>query len=256
MGEDRYTKIPSSGWKSLYRVGGAAALVAGILFRRNLADEYFLLRSLGVFHSGPTAIPGNALAWFTLLHENPFLGLTLLNLFDVVNYALVGLIFLGLYAALRRVNKGSMTLALAIGLVGVTVYLASNQAFALLSLSDQYAAATTDAQRSLFLAAGQALLAIQNSGATYGNGIYTSYLCVTLACLLMATVMLESRVFSKVTAWCGILAAVFGLGYYITAAFAPQLNAIPISTSAPFLLIWYILTGLRLLRLGAEAPKE
>ena len=120
----------------------------------------------------------------------------------------------------------------------------------MLSLSGQYAAATTDAQRTMFLAAGQALLAIQNSGAAYGNGIYISFLLVNVGGLIIAVVMLQSRVFGKVAAWSGILANVLELGYYVTLIFAPSLSAIPLSAAALFLLVWYILIGIKLLRLG------
>jgi len=136
-------------WRPLYKLGGWAALAAALLVRRNLAEEFLLLRLLGIIRSGPQAFPGNPADWFILLRSHPLVGLTFLNLFDMVNYALVGLIFLGLCQALFRVNKSAMTLAMALTLVSVAVYFASNQAFALLSLSDQYAAATTDAQRSV-----------------------------------------------------------------------------------------------------------
>jgi hypothetical protein len=150
-----------------------------------------------------------------------------------------------------RINKSAMTLAMALTLVAVAVYAASNQAFALLSLSGQYAAATTDAQRSGLLAAGQALLAIHNSSASYGNGPYVSFLFVSLAGLIIAVVMLRSNVFGKFAAWMGILANFFGLSYYLTLAFVPSMSVIPLSLSAPFLLIWYLVVGRRLLRLGS-----
>jgi hypothetical protein len=51
-----------------------------------------------------------------------------------------------------------MTIALALGLLGVAAYFASTAAFEILSLSNQYAAATTAAQKSTLLAAGQVLL--------------------------------------------------------------------------------------------------
>jgi xanthine/uracil/vitamin C permease (AzgA family) len=68
--------------------------------------------------------------------------------------------------------------------------------------------------------------------------------------------MLRSPVFGKVTAYTGILANLFGLGYYVTLAFAPTMTVIPLSASAPFLLIWYILIGRRLLQLGVDILKE
>jgi hypothetical protein len=98
--------------------------------------------------------------------------LTLLNLFDMVNYALVGLMFLALCVAFRRASPSAMTIAAALGFVGIAVYLASNQALTMLSLSNQYAAATTDTQRSLLLAAGQVTLAIHHNAGYEGTGIY------------------------------------------------------------------------------------
>jgi hypothetical protein len=245
-----------SSWNSLCKVGGWAALAAAILFRRNLAEEFLFFRGLGVIRSGPTAFPDSAADWFTLLHNHRLVGLAFLNLFDAVNYALVGLIFLGLYPVLRRVNRSSMTLAMALTFVAVAVYLASNQAFAMLCLSDQYAAATTDVQRSGLAAAGQAVLAIHNSGANYGRGPYVSFLFVNVAGLIIATVMLRSRAFGRPTGYMGILANLFGLGYYVTLVLQPTLAVIPLSTAAPFLLIWYILIGRKLLQLGSGVLKS
>jgi len=238
-------------WKFLYRVGGIAAFLAAILFRRNLAEEFLLFRGLGIIRFGPTTFPDHPADWFALLHTHPLLGLTLLNLFDAVNYALVGLIFLGLHAALRRVNQSLMTLAMALTLVSIAAYFASNQAFAMLSLSSQYASTTSDAQRSALLAAGQALLAIHNTGANYGPGLYISFLFISIAGLIIATVMLRSDAFGKLTAWMGILANILGLGYYVTLTLAPALSAIPLSAAAPFLLVWYLLIGERLLGLAS-----
>ena len=87
------TNAIDSPWKGLYRVGGAAALLAGVVFRRNLGVEVSLF--------GPQA-PASVAGWFALLQENRLLGLTLLSIFDVVDYALVGLMLIALAFALRR----------------------------------------------------------------------------------------------------------------------------------------------------------
>jgi hypothetical protein len=176
----------------------------------------------------------------------------------MMNYALVGLIFLGLYAALRRTDRSSMTLALALSFVGIAVYIASNPAFALLTLSNQYAAAATDAQRFMLLAAGQALLAIQNPNVLGQASL--GFFLVTLGGLIMSTVMLSSRVFSKATAYTGILANGFGLGYPLGIALAPRavvlpLVALSLSVSACFLVIWYLLIAHRLFQLGHAGPE-
>jgi hypothetical protein len=237
----------SEGTKLLFKIGGVAALVAAIVFRRNLSAEFELLRSMGAFNNIP-ARPETVSDWFALLQSHALVGLTLLNVFDIVNYALVGLIFLALYAALRPLDKSLMPIAAVLGLIGVTVYFAGNQAFTMFSLSGQYAAAATDAVRAQLLSAGEAVRAVSYNAGYEGGGPYVSLLFVTAAGLLLSLVMLRSRTFGKVTAWFGILANVFGLSYYLVLAVFPPLVALPVSISAVFLLVWYIMIGVKLLR--------
>ena len=239
-------------WKALYRVGGIAILIAVIFFRRNLGTELTTFKGFGIF-TVPETAPTSALDWFTLLQNDKFIGLALFDVADLINYALVGLFFLALYGALRQTNKGAMVAATAFGLIGVGVYLASNQAFSMLVLSEHYAAATTDAQRSTFLAAGEALLAIHNPSTIYhGTGIYASLFLVPLAGLIISIVMLRSDVFSKATAIVGILANGIVLGYFIALVFAPALIWIPPTVSAPFRVIWYIMIAIKLFKLGKD----
>jgi hypothetical protein len=188
--------------------------------------------------------PSTALDWFTLLQDSPFLGLLLLDLFDIVNYLLVGLMFLALYGALRFANKVAMIVAMACDLVGVAVYLASNQAFALLALSDRYAAASTDAQRAAFLAAGEALLVAHNP-----NGIQLGLLLVALAGLIASLVMLRSQVFGKATAMVGLVANSLVLSYFVALPLVPAIAPLFPAVSAPFRVIWYALIARKLIRL-------
>lgn len=242
LGRAAKRETADSAWQSLYLVGGIAALVAALLFRRNIAAEISLF-------SGQVP-PDSVTGWFSLFHNDRLLGLAFYNLFDLVNYALLGLMFLGLYAALRGAQPGYMGLALSFGLVGMGVYFASNQAFAMLSLSEQYAAATTEAQRTSLLAAGETLLAINNPNAAYqGLGVHLSLLSVTLAGLISAWVMLRSTIFSKATAYLGMVAHLFVLGHFIMLIFAPDLIFIPHVAAAVPLVIWELLIARRLLQL-------
>ena len=188
--------------------------------------------------------------WFALLDDNAFVGLILLNVVDVINYLLISLMFLALYGALRRANKSAMVIATTCALVGIGIYCASNQAFALLSLSKQYAAATTDAQRSMLLAAGEALLAVNDQG----TGIHTSFLLVVVAGLVVSIVMLRGGVFGKATAVVGILANGIRLCYLVALVLAPSIGWIAIPIAAPFRVTWYALIGLRLFRI-ARTPR-
>ena len=104
--------------------------------------------------------PAVVAGWFTLFRNNRLLALVDLNLFLILDTLLAVPILLALFVALRRVSESIMALATVLGLVGVAAFFASNTTFSMLSLSNQYAAAATDAQRSLYLAAGQAMIAL------------------------------------------------------------------------------------------------
>jgi hypothetical protein len=252
MDQEADAQAAKTAWKALYLAGGAAALIAVVLFRRNFSAELMLFKGFGLF-SVPASAPSSAIEWFTLFQENRFVGLALFGLFDLLNYALVGLIFLALYGALRDVNKSAMLVAATFAFVGIAVYFASNQAFAMLSLSGRFAAAPSDAERAIFLAAGEALLAIHNPGALYqGTGIYLSLLLLLLAGLLISIVMLRGAVFGRATAYTGILANLFNLAFFITLAFAPAILWLPPTLAAPFRLAWYILIAVRLFQLARE----
>jgi hypothetical protein len=247
------TETPDSAWKSLYMVGGAAALIAGVIFRRNLGVEISLFSK----YTPPATVSD----WFTLLQSNRLIGISYLNFFDVIDYALVGLMFLALYAALRHINKSYMAIATVLSLVGIATYFASNTAFSMVSLSNQYTVATTDAQRAMYLAAGQAMLAINdigNPGTQPSTGIYMSSLLIAIAGMITSIVMLRSDMFSRATAYVGILASTFDLVYCIAFAFVPVINAdlVAISTipaAGLLLMIWHILIGRRLFQLGQFA---
>jgi hypothetical protein len=234
-------------WRLLYLMGGVAALIAVVAFRRHFGTELTLLMDMGIIGMEP---PSSASDWFALLQDHRFLGLILLDLFDMVNYLLVGLVFLALYGALERANKVALTVATACALVGVAVYLASNQAFAMLALSDQYAAASTDVMRMQFLAAGEALLAIHNPA-----GIQLGLLLVALAGLIASAVMLRSQVFGKTTAILGVVANNLVLSYFVALPVVPDIAFLFPAVSAPFRLFWYILIARRLFQLGRDAPE-
>jgi hypothetical protein len=237
-------------WRPLYVIGGVAALLAVFVFRRNLSAELTMLVLTGVLDV-PTTPQTSVADWFQLLQSSWLVGLTYLNFFDIIEYLLVGLLFLALYGALRETSKSAMLLATLLGLVGITVYTASNQAIAMLTLSERYSAASSEAERSKLLAAGEALLAVNHPDSMIqGTGIYLSLFLVLAAGLLISIVMLRSRVFGKGTAITGILANGIALSYFLLMIFIPAVYWIPHPISAPFRVVWYFLIALRLFNLG------
>lgn len=224
-----------SAWKALYRVGGAAVLTVVLLY----------VIQIIVFVISPP--PDSVIGFFTLFHKNALLGLLDLDLLSIADYALFVPMFLALYVALRRASPSFMTIATALGLIGIATYFASNTAFEMLSLSNQYAAATTDTQRSLFVASGQAMLAIYQ-----GTAFYVSYTLLAIAPLIISAVMLRSKTFGKVTASVGIGANVLAFGLFVPTMIRAYLSIV----SAVGLLIWYILIARRLFLLAQEISKK
>lgn len=250
------TRTSNATWKSLYIAGGVAAILAVAVFRRNFGVELHTFDGFGIFDV-PVEWPITAQEWFALLQNDPFVGLVLFGIVDLVNYVLVGIIFLALYGALRRVNRAAMLVATAFCFVAIAVYFASNQSFAMLSLSSKYAAAATNAEMDKLLAAGEALLAIHDPGSLYqGIGIYASLFLVLAAGLIVSIVMLKSPVFNKATAIMGILANGIALLYFVALVFSPEIVWIPHTISAPLRLVWYILIAIKLLQLGLRSTKE
>lgn len=250
------SKAADPRWRGLYVAGGVAALIAVLFFRRNFGTELVTFKGFGIFDV-PAVQPSTAAGWFALLQKDPIIGLLLFDIVDLVNYVLLGLVFLALYAALYRASRSAMVIATASGLVGVGVYLASNHAFGMLSLGQRHAAATTDAQRAMFLAAGEALLAIYNPGSIHrGTGFYVGYGFVVLAGLIISVVMLRSRVFNRATAWVGILANALVLVDFFVLALVPAIYGLPTATSALFRVAWMVLLALGLFRLARRKPAE
>ncbi len=222
-------------WRSLYRIGGTATLIVVALVPIQII--VFIAWPPPGFESDVSTV----ISYFTLLQNNRFLGLIHLDLLLIVDYVLLVLMFLALYIVLRRTSQSFMAIATTLAIVGIAVYFPSNTAFSMLSLSDQYAAATTDAQRTMLLAAGQATLA-----SLEGTAFYVSYVLMSAAGLIISAVMLRSNgIFSKLTAYVGILASVLGLGLFV-----PTIGLLLSLISLIPTVMWYILIARRLFRLG------
>lgn len=240
-------KTPEAGWRTLYRIAGVAALLAGVLFRRNIAAE------ISVFtHSSP---PGAVEDWFRLLQNNRLLGLAYLSIFDVANYLLLSLMFVALYAALRRINQGLMTAALALGLVGASISIAANAAFSMLSLSNQFAVATAEAERALLVAAGQSLLALSH----FSTGGQVGLLLVAVASVTISILLLQGGVFGRTIPFFGALAGVLDIAYSLAVIFWPRVGIARLSVcflpaAGLFWMLWHIAVGWKLCRSGWSRP--
>ena len=174
-----------------------------------------------------------------------FLGLRNLGLLNLIGAALLAPTYLALYAALKRRNEALAAFGAVLFFVGIAVYVADNRAFPLLSLSGQYASAATDEHRSQLIAAGQVMLVEGESRA----GI----VLVDFAGLLVSAVMLGGKVFSKATAYAGILGNGLMIGVEVIVASAHRVRGAGLVIAVCgglSVMTWYLLVGRRLLQLG------
>ncbi len=193
-----------------------------------------------------------------MLQENRLLGLAYLDVFDLLNYALLALMFVGVFAVLGRHRKGPVAVAAVFGFLGTAVYFAANTAFSMPALSEQYAAAADEAQRSMLPAAGRALPAVSrfsHPGVHPGAGGFSSLLLVALAGVITSVVMLQRPLFSRATAVVGMAAGGLDLAYCFVYAFVPQIDnqlqaVFFIPAAGLMLMVWHIMVGWRLLRMG------
>jgi len=236
-------------WKSLYKVGGTTALIVVLVGLM----EIFITFLPGGGGTGPGTV--TVIDWFTLFQNNWFLGLRNLGLMNIIMTALMVPMFFALYAAHRQVNKAYGALAMILFFLGVAVYIANNTAFPMLTLSGQYAAATTESQKSLLVAAGEAMLAM---GQSHSAGTFMGLFFSEVAAIVISIVMLRGRIFSRLTALVGITGFVLLLIFEICSSFVPALFdvAMIFAMSGGLLsMAWHILIARRLFQLGRLEKK-
>jgi hypothetical protein len=225
-------------WIGLFRMGAIAAwIIAGLLVGEIVVFAVF-------------SRPGSALEHFELFQSNALAGLLTLDLLGLVAYLLFIPTILALYVALRRSAEALMAVAVALFFVGVADFFATNTAFPVLTLSQQYAAATTDADRAAVLAAGEAMFALFNE-----NAFLVSYLLVSAAWTMIGVVMLRNGAFGRASAYTGIMAGGMGIVAVILEHISEVLvpAAIPLYFAAiVFLLAWVLLVGGRLHQVAAS----
>jgi len=220
----------SSGWSSLYKLGGISSLLLVAI----------VIIQLIVFSIAPPPLDGTAIDWFILFQKNPIVGLIHFELLMIIYVILCVPIALTLYTLLRRVDPTWTAIYLILSLLGVMCFIAARPAFEMLHLSHGYAAAKTDAERAIFLAAGEAKVAT-----FHGTAFYINYILGSLTGLIISWVMLKTTLFSKATAYIRIASSVCDFGLFV-----PTIGMFIAIFSMLFLVIWNIMIARRLFQLA------
>jgi len=232
----------SNNWKSLYKIGAVAAL---ILLLYSLVTMVILITIGGQ--------PETAQEGFTMLQNNRLAGLLRLDVLMILIMPLYYPLFLGLYTALKKVQITNSALAVVLVFAGLTLALATPSAFSWLALSDKFAAATSEAQKTLLLAAGEAILA---SDMWHGSGAITGGILLQTGALLMSVVMVQSQSFGKATAYVGIVTHGLDLLHILVGFFVPQAGFIMMAIAGPLYLVWFPLLARDFFRLSQSSSNE
>ncbi len=236
--------------RSLYRFAGAAALLA---LSANVLDVVLGFGDTDIAAYGTKT----AVEWFAMFQKSWFKGLYVLGILNIVYMTCMVPVYFALFAAHRRRNGTYAALAMVVFLVGMAIYISNNAAIPMHVLSGKYAAATTDTQRALFAAAGESVLAL---GEDFTPGSFIGLIFGGIAAIGMSFVMLRGGVFSRTTAWIGIVGFTFLSIFTIWSTFIPVLYNVAFYVfgmiGGLLALAWFVLVALQFFKLGRQVDSQ
>jgi hypothetical protein len=238
--QNHYSETDNSqpNYKWLYITGGAAAFLQLVTItaysialavlgpKPTSAEEYFLVQQKSAIE---------------MVLRGDFLLLILIGLYLFT--------FSALYIALRKVNPVGTAFATLFTFMAVVLTFANESTFSLLNLGAQYAAATDAVLKAQFLAAGEAVIA---SDMWHSSGAYMSGILLQGSGVMISIIMLRSKDFSKVTAVSGLIGNGLDLIQHVLHPFAPSISSSIQIFMGVFYLVWFLMLGLDLIRLGLK----
>lgn len=234
MTDSAFAAKGSSSWRPLYRAGAVSAGIAVLLYILALVLVF-------VTEMAPTSGGEDLLAY---IDENRTLYVVKQVLWILPSVLLL-VSFLALAAALFPLDHSWSLVAGTIGVLswaGTYMWPTTGEgSFVLLMLSDSYASAAMDPERSALIASAETMIAYNDSPAPLG-------VLQALGVLLISLVMLHG-IFSRGLTWLGILTGAVGI---VCEALRPWLG-IAYSIYGLLLFAWMIWVTWELWRL-AHAP--
>jgi hypothetical protein len=219
--------VQNDGWMPVARIAGWSAIAMLALVPVQIV----------VYALWPP--PDSVIGWYELFERHRLVALVGLDVILLIDYLLAGLVFLGLWVTMRAASPSATGVMLAVELVAIATYIASNPAVEMMSLADRYGAAGTDVERQQLVAAGEATLASWT-----GTAFVTSYILSALATLVASMTMLRTRAFGRATGFIGIAYGVLNL----VPSSAGTLGLVLSLGSLIPMLVWLVLVARGLLR--------
>jgi hypothetical protein len=229
-------------WKNIYLLGG----ITGILVLIGVLLDTFIGTASG---GNLSTLPQTAVDRFAQFADNPWSGLYHLDLLNMVIQIISIPTYFAIYAAHRNGKNAYVLLGLLVFLVGTAIFVTTNTALPMYELSLKYAA-SSEPQKSLLAAAGEAMLARGAHGTT---SVFIGFLLPSLAGIIMSLGMLTGKVFSKTTSYLGLVGGILISIYLVLVTFVPQAKSMATLIAMPgglLLIAWMVMYNLKLFQLG------
>jgi hypothetical protein len=234
-------------WRSIYTIGGIAAIIALL----GITIDVIIGNLTG---GNLSALPPTAIDRFAEFHSNRLLGLYNLDLLNMIVQIILIPAYFSLYAVHRNTSKAFASLALIVFLFGSVIMVANNTALPMLELSNKYFSTAVESQKALYAAAGESMLA---QGAHGSPAMFIGFFIPNLANLIISIVMLKAKVFSRLNSWTGITGSILMMAYVILIAFSAGAEKMATAFAMPgglLLMVWMIMFTIRLFRIGRKNP--
>lgn len=234
---DRAVAGPDPSWRGLYRVGGVAGLLAGLIY---------IVAAILVFTTPPPPMSGGvATLEYIAAYRTLYIVKQILWLGPSV---LAMVVFLALYPALKEVNKSYAALGAVLGIASWALSLAwpttGEGSLILVPLSDQYTAATSMAERTAFATAAEVLIAVEAIPTIIG-------VLQTIGILIVSLVMVGG-VFPKWVAYLGVATGALGI---VSEALISILGLV-YAIYGVLVMVWFLVIGWQLYRLAGDRADE
>jgi len=225
-----------STWKRMCVVGGITALA-------QVACAFVTM----IVAFGVGGEPESAGQFFDWMARDRFTAVLRLDFASLVSMVFYYFTIFGVYAALRRVNGAFILAAMMFSFIGITLWLSSHSALSLLNLSNQYAGTADPELKTRFLTAGDTILA---SNMWHSSGAFVGGCLLQLSALGISIMMLTTNVFGKLVAVIGVVTHGLDLVHIVVGPFLPTVSAALLAVAGTLYLPWFVLLGLRLLKIG------
>jgi hypothetical protein len=219
----------SDGFAMLYRVGALAAAVTVVITLVQIV--------LGIAWPPPDFAPTAAVAesMLQLVTADPVRAFVTLDGLMVLDYLLLIVVYLALWAALRDREPSLVTLGTTLALLAIGLYFTANPSITMFVLAEHYAAGSS--------AAAGLVSAAQTVLATFeGTAFIVHYVVMGVAGILVSAAMLRGSVFSRTTGIAGVLQGAMML---VPVTFGTVGLIFAVGSLVPFI-VWFVLVARRL----------